>query len=86
MINSRYSIILLALLLIACAFPQISAPVALLLGVLYAVIFGNPVVKTTQKATHILLQLSVIGLGFGMNTAIALDADIDHLPLELFFG
>jgi uncharacterized integral membrane protein (TIGR00698 family) len=74
MIKPQYSKILLVVLLIACAFPQVSAPAALLAGVLYAVIFGNPFVKKTQKATHILLQLSVIGLGFGMNTAVALSA------------
>ena len=74
MMHPKYSKILLVFFLIACAFPQVSAPVALLSGILYAVVFGNPVVKKTQKATHILLQLSVIGLGFGMNTAVALNA------------
>jgi uncharacterized integral membrane protein (TIGR00698 family) len=74
MIEKSYSKILLFVLLIACAFPQVSAPVALLAGVLYAVIFGNPFIKQTQKATHTLLQLSVVGLGFGMNVAVALEA------------
>ena len=74
MLSPRATKILLLFLLVLCAFPIISAPVALLAGVLFALIFGNPVVEKTQKATHTLLQLSVIGLGFGMNTSVALQA------------
>ena len=66
--------ILFVVLLIICLFPQISAPIALLAGVLYALVLGNPFLKQTQKATHTLLQFSVIGLGFGMNAAVALAA------------
>lgn len=74
MIQSPHSKILFLLLIAACALPQISAPVALLAGVLFAIVFGNPYVEKTRKATHILLQFSVVGLGFGMNAAVALEA------------
>jgi uncharacterized integral membrane protein (TIGR00698 family) len=70
----QYSKVLFVILIVVCLFPQVSAPVALLAGVLFAVIFGNPFVEKTRKATHSLLQLSVIGLGFGMNAAVALEA------------
>lgn len=66
--------VLFVLLLIACLFPQVSAPIALLGGVVFAVAFGNPFVEKTRKATHTLLQFSVVGLGFGMNAAVALEA------------
>lgn len=69
-----YPKILFIILLIACIFPQISAPVALLMGVVFAIIFGNPFIEKTRKATHTLLQFSVVGLGFGMNAAVALEA------------
>ncbi len=66
--------ILFIVFLICSLFPQVSAPYALLAGVLFALILGNPFVKQTQKATHTLLQFSVIGLGFGMNVGVALEA------------
>jgi len=61
-------------LLVSCFFPIITAPLALLLGVIYAVSFGNPYINYSRKATHKLLQYSVIGLGFGMNVTSALQA------------
>ncbi len=66
--------VLFIIFLICCVFPQVSAPYALLAGVLFALVLGNPFVKRTQKATHSLLQFSVIGLGFGMNAGVALEA------------
>ncbi len=54
--------------------PFVSAPVALVLGFLLAQFVGNPFEKTTQKLVHILLQISVVGLGFGMNVTSALKA------------
>jgi uncharacterized integral membrane protein (TIGR00698 family) len=62
------------ILLACCCLPFITAPVALLAGVIFALSFGNPFIKRTQKATHVLLQFSVVGLGFGMNAGVALEA------------
>jgi uncharacterized integral membrane protein (TIGR00698 family) len=44
-------------------------PGMLALGVLVALTVGNPYAKKTSKLTKILLQTSVVGLGFGMNLA-----------------
>ncbi|MDP4197662.1 MAG: putative sulfate exporter family transporter, partial [Bacteroidota bacterium] len=74
MMNKKAQIIIFILLLIACAFPIVSAPLALFAGIVLAVTIGNPVIEKTQKLTHKLLQFSVIGLGFGMNAAVALEA------------
>ncbi len=57
--------------LIACLTPWVSPPVALLLGLVIALFVGHPFLHLNHKATHILLQLSVVGLGFGMNAGIA---------------
>lgn len=55
-----------------CLTPFVSAPLALVLGFLTTQFIGNPFEKTTQKLTHLLLQISVVGLGFGMNVNSAL--------------
>lgn len=62
------------LLTILCLTPLISAPVALVMGFLLSLFFGNPFELTTQKLISKLLQISVVGLGFGMNAFSALKA------------
>ncbi|PWG79216.1 YeiH family protein [Pararcticibacter amylolyticus] len=47
---------------------------ALFLGIAVAQISGHPYSHLNQKATHFLLQLSVVGLGFGMNIHHAIKA------------
>lgn len=84
-INEKYSeiIFILALIVIA-AFPEvngfkITAPIALGLGVIFAwtcTSVFTPFVKKTQK---ILLQASVVGLGFGMNVGEALKSGKDGM-------
>lgn len=59
---------------IICITPLVSAPIALVLGFLMNLILGNPFEVTTQKLTQILLQISVVGLGFGMDITSALKA------------
>ncbi|HEY1871639.1 MAG TPA: putative sulfate exporter family transporter, partial [Chitinophagaceae bacterium] len=60
--------------LFLCLTPWISPPVALLLGLIIAQFVGHPFLHLNQKATHLLLQVSVVGLGFGMNVNSALQA------------
>jgi len=60
--------------LIACLTPWVSPPIALVLGLIIALFVGHPFLHLNHKATHILLQLSVVGLGFGMNAGSALKA------------
>jgi uncharacterized integral membrane protein (TIGR00698 family) len=52
---------------IACLTPWVSPPVALMTGLVIAQFIGHPFLHLNHKATHILLQVSVVGLGFGMN-------------------
>ena len=45
----------------------ISAPIALLLGLIFAFIFPNPCPKFNKKTSKYLLQVAVVCLGFNMN-------------------
>jgi len=45
----------------------VSPPLALALGLAFGLLFPHPYAKQTAKLSRHLLQLSVIGLGFGMN-------------------
>lgn len=55
------------LLVIICLTPWVSPPIALFLGLLYALTLGNPFPDFNKKASRYLLQISIVGLGFGMN-------------------
>jgi uncharacterized integral membrane protein (TIGR00698 family) len=72
--NSTVQQAIFVLLLLLCLFPIISPPIALLLGLVVANLFGHPFLHLNHKATNILLQVSVVGLGFGMNVNSAVTA------------
>lgn len=63
-------IALIALILIPfdkMGLPQVSAPIALLCGLIFAFIFPNPCPKFNKKTSKYLLQVAVVCLGFNMN-------------------
>ncbi len=66
--------ILFLLLILACLLPFVSPPIALVLGLIAAFSFGNPFPAETKETTKILLQVSVVMLGFGMNLGKVLEA------------
>ncbi|MGE5498077.1 MAG: YeiH family protein [Syntrophothermus sp.] len=89
----KYSQIIFVVLLLLSLFPFVTGPVALLMGLSFAVIVGNPFIDKTRKKTHQLLQASVVGLGFGMNASVALQAGshgiwftIAGIALTFFLG
>lgn len=49
-----------------CLWPKIDTPKALAAGILFSLIFSNPMPQLASKWSKILLQLSVVGLGFGI--------------------
>jgi len=59
-------------LLLFCLTPWCSPPIALALGLALALTVGSPF--KTSKPTKLLLQASVVGLGFGMNLGTVLEA------------
>ncbi len=71
-ITAREVIFVLAV--VFCLSPLVSPPIALLMGLIIAQFIGHPYLHLNHKATHILLQVSVVGLGFGMNVTSALKA------------
>lgn len=71
-ITTREVIFLLAV--VFCLSPLISPPIALVMGLVIAQFIGHPYLHLNHKATHILLQVSVVGLGFGMNVTSAMKA------------
>jgi uncharacterized integral membrane protein (TIGR00698 family) len=65
--------------IIACLTPYVSPPIALGLGLFLALKIGNPYARTIGRWTRILLQTSVVLLGFGMNLTNVLKAGKDGI-------
>ncbi len=66
--------IIFLVLALFCLTPFVSPPIALLLGLVIALFVGHPYQKNNNRATQLLLKISVVGLGFGMNVHSALKA------------
>jgi len=60
--------------LVLAASGWLSPPVALALGIAYGFSFAHPFHAKARKGSKLLLQLSVVGLGFGMNLRQVLEA------------
>lgn len=59
---------------IASLLPWVSPPIALALGLLLGLTLGHPWPKQNRKWTKILLQVSVVGLGFGIDLGKVVEA------------
>jgi uncharacterized integral membrane protein (TIGR00698 family) len=68
----RQVIFILALVTIII-FP-VEPPIALLMGLVIAIVIGHPFIQLNKKATTLLLQVSVVCLGFKMNFEHAMQA------------
>jgi len=80
--NSKAQVVskvLYVLLAVICILPIINAPIALFLGLVLALTVGCPYPKINRFASKYLLQVSVVGLGFGMNINEAMKAGSDGL-------
>ncbi|TLV01360.1 YeiH family protein [Dyadobacter luticola] len=91
--NGIGSKLVFAICAVLCLTPWVSPPVALLLGLTVAQLSGHPYLHLNHKATHWLLQLSVVGLGFGMNLHSAVKAGsqglgftVISISMTLLFG
>lgn len=72
------------ILILIALFGVVNSPVALLLGFLFTLIFGNPFIKQSQKAIHLLLKIAVVGLGFGMFIKETLETSKEGLGLTFY--
>src|SRR3984893_18508721 len=59
--------IIFILVLILCLSGWISPPVALTLGIIFGLSMQHPYPQFSRSAARVLLQVSVVALGFGMN-------------------
>jgi uncharacterized integral membrane protein (TIGR00698 family) len=80
--NMRKVIFIICVIL--CLTPFISPAIALLMGLVVAQLTGHPYVHLNHRATQLLLQISVVGLGFGMNIHTALQAGSQGIVFTIF--
>lgn len=93
-VNSKlWKKVVFIVLVILCLFPFVEPPMALLAGFILSFTIGHPYLHLNSKATKILLQASVVGLGFGMNIfdAMAVGKEgliftVSSIVLTLAFG
>lgn len=81
-ITTRELIFIMAFVL--CLSPFISPPIGLLMGLIIAQFIGHPYLHLNHKATHVFLQISVVGLGFGMNISSAMKAGKEGIIFTIF--
>ena len=72
------------LCILLCLTPFVSPAIALFIGLVVAQFTGHPYLHLNHKATHLLLQISVVGLGFGMNIHSAIQAGKEGVLFTIF--
>lgn len=80
--NQIFLKILFIILGAFCFFPMVSPPIALFLGIIFVNIFGQ--VFNADKMVKIILQVSIVGLGFGINLKQALQAGSEGFLFTIF--
>jgi uncharacterized integral membrane protein (TIGR00698 family) len=81
--STRAKEVIFLLAVVFCLSPLASPPIALFMGLMIAQFVGHPYLHLNHKATQILLQISVVGLGFGMNVTSALKAGREGILYSL---
>lgn len=71
--QNKIKVIIYWIIVILCLVGILSPPLALFIGIIMAQV-GHPYAKLNSKLTSKLLQISVVGLGFGMNLTSAIKA------------
>ena len=66
--------IIFVLCLVICILFRIDPPIALLMGLVIALVVGHPFIHLNKKATTLLLQVSVVCLGFKIDFGEAMKA------------
>lgn len=75
--------VLYVLLIILCSTNFVSAPIALAIGLVFAMTIKSTFDKFNALISKYLLQFSVVGLGFGMNVNESLQAGSDGMLFTL---
>lgn len=71
--QNKIKVVIYWIIVLLCLVGILSPPLALFTGIVMAQI-GHPYAKLNSKLTSKLLQISVVGLGFGMNLTSAIKA------------
>jgi uncharacterized integral membrane protein (TIGR00698 family) len=81
------SLLFFFIALVCCVPSFVSSSIALLLGITFAISFGNNYSFKAQTSTWggYLLKSSVIGLGFGINFKVLLEAGKNNMATTAFF-
>jgi uncharacterized integral membrane protein (TIGR00698 family) len=82
-VKRTISIALFFLFLVGIISLQLSPSIALLLGLCIGIFAENPFPAQTKKTTKYLLQVAVVGLGFGMNFTSVIAAGKDGFVFTL---
>lgn len=82
--GEQVRIIIYILAVACCATPFVSPPIALFLGLMLALTLGAPFHSLNSFVSKYLLQISVVGLGFGMNLLDSVKAGSDGMFFTLF--
>jgi uncharacterized integral membrane protein (TIGR00698 family) len=81
-----FYILLIALIIFplpVIGLPDITAPIALLAGLIFAFIFENPCPKFNKKTSKYLLQVAVVCLGFNMNLQKSLQSGSEGMMFTI---
>jgi len=73
------------IILLACPFSWISCLFALVLGISFSLILGNPFEEKTSEVSRYLLQFSVVGIGFGTSLTSATEIGKESFYWILIF-
>lgn len=67
-----------------CLSSYVSPPLALFMGLIFSFVFNTPFQKFSKKSSHYLLQISIVGLGFGMHLSDSVQSGSDGMLFTLF--
>jgi len=82
--SKTFQLIVFLIALLFCATPLSSPPIALAVGLAIALTVGHPFASQNHRATKILLQCSVVGLGFGIDLGKVLEAGKTGITFTIF--
>jgi uncharacterized integral membrane protein (TIGR00698 family) len=85
MLTQKFKQSIFFLLLALCLTSYITSSVALLLGLVVALVVGNPFQTQTGQWGGYLLKASVIGLGFGINIQVLVKSGQDNVGITTIF-
>ncbi len=75
--------VLFFILVLFCVSPFATSPIALAVGIAFTILVGNPYEQNVHRYIHLLLQISIVGLGFGLKLDEAMQAGRTGITLTI---